>query len=172
MVLLVAACTPSSMILSSARNEYRILNSFSTRQDVEKYLGVALEVENISPPVPLDHFKFPQFASDANSRFVSHRLNYSPGYSPPPEEVQIVAIRCRYKMKGKIVPHGYAGDAGAVTMMTLGLGEIIMLPMAISEVSPDASIANDFEVWYSTKGRVLAYHWTWRSEKDLSKADK
>lgn len=169
MTLLLVGCTPSAMILSSARNEYRILYWDSTRQNVEKYLGAALEEEKISPPVPLEHFQFPQFSKDLNSRFTNHRFNYSPGYTPPEEDRQIVATRCRYKMRGKIIPHGSAGDANAVTMMTLGLGEIIMLPMAISEVRPDASIVNDFEIWYSTKGTVLAYHWIWRSEKELNK---
>jgi hypothetical protein len=147
----VSACTPSALILSSARNEYRILNSDSTRQNIEKHLGAALQEEKISPPVALDAFRFPDVKSGPNSRFTNHRLFYSPGCSPPPEGRQIVAACCRYRMRGKIVPHGFAGDANAMTMMTLGLGEIIALPMAISEVAPDASIVNDFEVWYSTK---------------------
>jgi hypothetical protein len=161
-----AACTPSSLILSVARNEYRILNSDSTRQNVEKHLGAALREENISPPVPLEYFKFPEYSSGPNSRFTSHRVYYSPGYNPPPEARQVVVVHCTYRSTGKIVPHGYAGDAAAVTLMTLGLGEIIALPMAIGEVTPDASIVNDFEVWYSTKGKVLAYYWTWWSEKE------
>ncbi len=167
--LLLAGCTPSSMILSSARNEWRILNRDSTRQNVEKHLGAALEEEGISPPVSLAHFKFPQFPKDPNSRFTTHLIFYSPDYPPSEKVSQIVATRCRYQMRGKIVPHGYAGDANAVTMMTLGLGEILMLPMAISEVKPDASIVNDFEVWYSAKGTVLAYHWSWRSENEPKK---
>jgi hypothetical protein len=168
-LLVVTSCTPSALILSSARNEYRILNSDSTRQNVEKHLGVALQEEKISPPVVLDEFRFPGRQSGPNSRFASHRLIYSPRYSPPPEDKQVVAIYCRYRTRGKIVPHGYAGDANAMTMMTLGLGEIVALPMAISEVTPDASIVNDFEVWYSTKNKVLAYYWTWRSEKEPPK---
>jgi hypothetical protein len=166
--LLLAGCTPSAMILSTARNEYDILNRYSSRQNVEKYLGAALEEETISPPVPLAGFKFPQFAKAPNSRFASHLIFYTPDYPPSEKESQIIATRCRYQMRGKIVPHGYAGDANAVTMMSFGLGEILMLPMAISEVRPDASIVNGFEVWYSTKGTVLAYHWTWRSEKEPS----
>ncbi|MCR6656021.1 MAG: hypothetical protein NVV63_09420 [Opitutus sp.] len=171
-LLSTTACTPSSLILSSARNEYRILNSDSMRQNVEKHLGAALREERITPPVPLEDFKFPEYRSGPDSRFTSHRVYYSPGYNPPPEERQVVAVHCTYRSTGKIVPHGYAGDAAAVTLMTLGLGEIITLPMAIGEVTPDASIVNDFEVWYSTKGRVLAYYWTWRSEKEpIKKAD-
>ncbi len=167
--LLLAGCTPSAMILASARNEYGILNRDSTRQHVEKYLGAALEEDAIVPPVPLADFQFPQFAKDPQSRFTSHLIFYAPDYPASEKESQIVARRCRYQMRGKIVPHGYAGDANAVTMMTFGLGEILMLPMAISEVTPDASIVNDFEVWYSTKDKVLAYHWVWRSDKEPSK---
>lgn len=154
-------------IVCAKRVSHPILGFHAT--EGEKYLGAALEEEKISPPAPLEGFLFPQFSKDPNSRFANHRFNYSPGYTPPEEDRQIVATRCRYKMRGKIIPHGTAGDATAVTMMTLGLGEIIMLPMAISEVRPDASIVNDFEVWYSTKGTVLAYHWAWRSEKEPSK---
>jgi hypothetical protein len=171
-LFLVAACTPSSLILTSARNEYRILNSDSTRQNVEKHLGVALQEEKISPPIALDAFRFPDGNSGPNRRFTNHRLFYSPGYSPPLEERQIVAAYCRYRTRGKIVPHGYAGDANAMTMMTLGLGEVIALPMAISEVVPDDSIVNDFEVWYSTKDKVLAYCWTWRSEKQPNQSSR
>lgn len=168
--LLVTACTPSSLILSGARNEYRILNEDSTRQNVEKHLGAALQEEQISPPVPLAEFQFPEFPRSPTSRFQNHRVNYSPGYSPPAEDRQVVATHCKYRMRGKIVPSGYAGDAAAVTMMTFGLGEIIALPMALHEVAPDASIVNDFDVWYSTKGNVLAYYWTWRSEKKPGKS--
>ncbi len=159
-ILLFTGCTPSSLILSSARNEYRILNSASTRQDVEKHLGVALQEETVSPPMALEDFHFPDFEIGPNSRFTNHRVNYGPGYFPPPEAKQIVASHCRYRARGKIVPNGHAGDAYAMTMMTLGLGEIIALPMAISEVKRDDSIVNDFEVWYSTKNTVLAYYWT------------
>jgi hypothetical protein len=126
--LLLAGCTPSAMILSSARNEWSILNRDSTRQNVEKYLGAALEEETISPPVPLASFQFPHFAKDPNSRFTSHLIFYTPDYPPSEKESQIVTARCRYQMRGKIVPHGYAMGEKRTGKRAEGFMHLVLAP--------------------------------------------
>jgi len=150
----------------SARNEDRILSPDSSRQKVEKYLGKAVVEEAIAPQVLLKEFRFPERAKISNSRFVNHLIFYAPGYTPNADVLQVVATYCRYEAKGKIVPHGIAGETNAMALMTLGLTEIICIPMAIGEVSPDSTVENHFDVWYSTKGKVLAYYWTWTSSAD------
>ena len=158
---LLCSCAPSGMILSAARGEYQILNADSTQPNVERYLGKPLEEERIEPNIRLRDFKFPKREPNPNSRFQSHLIYYADGYAPELKDEQIVATRCRYSVRGKIVPHGYIGDANMVALATLGLGEIIMIPTALHEVSTGRSIENFFEVWYSNKGTVLAYHWQW-----------
>jgi hypothetical protein len=163
-VLTFTSCMPSSMILMAARNEYSILNKDSSRAHVEKTLGAPVLEEPVSP-IELSAFSIPGAASRENYR-EKNFLHGSEGSSGlDPKQSHLIVAHCRYVITGKIVPHGYAGDANAMGLMTMGIGELISIPMAISEVAPDSSIQNTFDVWYSKEGRALAYTWKWIEKK-------
>jgi len=148
------------MILMAARSEYDILNQYSTRVKVEKKLGVPVVEEAVSPTT-LSVFVFPEPQSRENYR-ARNFLDSSEGSGGlDPKEPHVIVTHCRYVVMGKIVPHGDVGDSNAAGLMTLGVSEIVSIPMAISQVTPDSSIENCFDVWYSTDGRPLAYTWHW-----------
>lgn len=162
----VAACTscmPSSMILMAARSEYDIVNKYSTRSKIERKLGAPV-AENAVSPIELSVFTFPEPRSRENyrERNFLHGSEGSAGLDP--RESHVIVTHCRYVAMGKIVPYGYVGDSNAAGLMTLGVSEIVSIPMAISQVTPNSSIENVFDVWYSKDGRPLAYIWQWTPE--------
>jgi hypothetical protein len=121
--------------------------------------------EETVPPIELSAFRIPGAASRENYR-EKNFLHGSEGSSGlDPKQSHLIVTHCRYVITGKIVPHGYAGGANAMGLMTMGIGELISIPMAISEIAPDSSIQNTFDVWYSNEGRALAYTWKWIEKK-------
>jgi len=162
--VLLCSCMPSSLILSAARNERGVLSRDHNRTRVEKTLGKPVWEEAV-PAIELSTLKFPKPASKENYRERNFLHGYEGDGGLDPKQSHLVVAHCRYVVSGKFIPHGYAGDANAMGFMTLGLTEIIAIPMAIAEVTPHASIENTFDVWYSQEAHVLAYTWTWIEKK-------
>jgi hypothetical protein len=149
------------MILMTARSEDRIFSYHSTRKHVEKYLGSPVIEEAVTPTVQLRSFDFGGLRSSTGSQFRSFLREYSPGNEKEAKDLREIAIHCRYSVTGRIVRHGEVGDMNATAMMTFGLTEIVAIPIAIKEITPDTAVKNVFDVWYSKEGQVLAYNWVW-----------
>jgi hypothetical protein len=149
------------MILMTARNEDRIFSYESTRSHVERYLGPPVTEEVVTPAVQLRSFNFGGLRSSTDSQFRSFLGLYSPGNVKEAKDLREIAFHCRYTITGRIVPHGEVGDMNATALMTFGLTEIVAIPVAIKEITPDKAVKNVFDVWYSREGQVLAYYWVW-----------
>jgi hypothetical protein len=149
------------MILMTARNEDRIFSYDATRKHVEKYLGAPVTEEVVTPAVQLRSFDCGGLRSSNDSQFRSFLGGYSPGNERDAKDLRAIAIHCRYSATGRIVRHGEVGDMNATAMMTFGLTEVAAIPMAIKEITPDRTVRNSFDVWYSQEGQVLAYYWVW-----------
>jgi hypothetical protein len=156
---------PSAVVLVSAKNEARFFDNSTFRKSLEKKLGAPVLEEVLAEPINLKALKLPSARQNPNFRSRNFLQGWEGRSGIDPKIDHWIVRHCRYIIKGKIVPFGYAGDANAAGMMTLGLTEVIMIPVAVREVSTGGDNINTFDVWYSADDQVLAYTWSWTEKK-------
>jgi hypothetical protein len=142
-------CACSAAIIAAGKNEEEFVQPESTIVILEKTLGTPETIVELSPPVPIESLS----KEGANLLKISSSKSE---LSPENQLQESYAIeKAFFKYKGNVQLKHDVGDAIGANLMTLGIGELFLIPAAVNERVTDSEFL--FIVWFDLNGKAIAY---------------
>jgi len=153
--LFLASC--SAAILSVGEEEWSIIHSGSTKDQVESYFGQPSEVKKLDPPMSIDLVRG-EF--DHIELLDSPAVRKNDGSEPFVTNPQLAATsQVRYSYSDRVQKNNEVGEAVALTGYSWGLSELFMVPLALKMQVDRSSQTHFVTVWYDKSNVALFYQW-------------
>jgi hypothetical protein len=151
-ILLMASlslCACSAAIIATGKNEDQYVQPESTLDNLEKTLGKPEKIVEISPPVPIE-----SLSSEGIKllKIISNNTKLTPDNHL---HENYAIEKAYFKFKGNVQLQHDVGDAIGANLMTLGIGELFLIPAAVNERVTDREFL--FVVWFNQNGKAIAY---------------
>lgn len=143
----VTAC--SALIIASGTDESEFVTAGAQREHVAKVLGEPLEVVRLASPLSITELR--RTVRQPDLRVINHRTHAESATVVDTNAVE----KAVYRFKGNVQMKHDVGEAVSLNLMTLGLGEILLIPAAVHERSTDSRF--EFVVWFNESEEALAY---------------
>ena len=140
--ILVCCAGCAAIILKSAPDQPKVIQSGTTESEITKRFGLPIQSTRLEPPIQTKSLRgndHPITVLNSSGLAVSNAV---------------------FAFKGRLDSKARAGQAGFDSFMTMGLAELYLIPMALWERSFDEDL--QLTVWFSAAGHAVAYQWDQR----------
>ena len=149
-------CSCSAIILATGTSKEDIVFVGLTVQDLKLRLGDPLRVHDIEPPIlsiNLENLEKNFINLLAHDRVTRNEIGQVQYLRPSDQAVK----KHYYRFTGRLKKQHDVGSAISITLMSLGIGELLLTPIAVRE----REIARDHSliVWFDEMNKGIAYRW-------------